>query len=510
MKLSKTAYATARRVLALFFFAGITLLFLDFTGSIHAWLGWMARIQFLPALLAFNVGVVLILVALTLLLGRVYCSVICPLGVMQDCVSWLSGRRKKKKYRFSYSPEGKWLRYGVLVIFVIALILGIGSFVKLFAPYSSYGRIVSSLFAPVYQWGNNILAYFAERRGSYAFYDTDIWVRSLSTFAIAAVTFVVLCVLAWKNGRTYCNTVCPVGTVLGFLSRFSLFCITIDKSKCNECGLCSRKCKAACINGKEHKIDYRRCVACMDCISTCNHGAISYTLRKPKKSESGNAVKTKESETAASDAVSRRNFLSATALLAITPAIKAQEKIVDGGLAVIEEKKIPERGTPIVPPGAISLSNISHHCTGCELCVSVCPNGVLRPSSRIDSLMQPEMSYERGYCRPECTKCSEVCPAGAIIKISRADKSAIQIGHAVWVKENCVVLTDGVECGNCARHCPAGAIQMIPSEPGNENSPKIPMVNTERCIGCGACENLCPARPLSAIYVEGHRSHRII
>lgn len=510
MKLSKTAYATARRVLALFFFAGITLLFLDFTGSIHAWLGWMARIQFLPALLAFNVGVVLILAVLTLLLGRVYCSVICPLGMMQDCVSWLSGRRKKKKYRFSYSPEVKWLRYGVLVIFVIALILGIGSFVKLLAPYSSYGRIVSGLFAPVYQWGNNILAYFAERRGSYALYDTDIWVRSLSTFAIAAVTFVVLCVLAWKNGRTYCNTVCPVGTVLGFLSRFSLFCITIDKSKCNECGLCSRKCKAACINGKEHKIDYTRCVACMDCISTCNHSAIHYTLRKPKKSESGNAVKTEESETAASDAVSRRNFLSATALLAITPALKAQEKIVDGGLAAIEDKKIPERGTPIVPPGAISLSNMSHHCTGCQLCVSVCPNGVLRPSSHLDSLMQPEASYERGYCRPECTLCSEVCPAGAIRKISKADKSAIQIGHAVWIKENCVVLTDGVECGNCARHCPAGAIQMIPSEAGNENSPRIPMVNTERCIGCGACENLCPARPFSAIYVEGHKCHRTI
>ena len=190
--------------------------------------------------------------------------------------------------------------------------------------------------------------------------------------------------------------------------------------------------------------------------------------------------------------------------------LKAQEKKVDGGLAVIEDKKIPERKTPIVPPGAVSLRNMATHCTGCQLCVSACPNGVLRPSSRLDTLMQPEVSYERGYCRPECTRCSSVCPSGAILKISRADKSSTQIGHAVWVRENCIVLTDGVECGNCARHCPAGAILMIPSDPDNEKSPRIPMVNTERCIGCGACENLCPARPFSAIYVEGHERHRTI
>ena len=124
--------------------------------------------------------------------------------------------------------------------------------------------------------------------------------------------------------------------------------------------------------------------------------------------------------------------------------------------------------------------------------------------------MQPRSSSERGYCRPECTKCSEVCPAGAIIAIDRADKSAIQIGHAVWVKDNCIPLTEGVACGNCARHCPVGAIQMVPSDKDNPDSPKIPVVNDERCIGCGACENLCPARPFSAIYVEGHEAHRTI
>ena len=137
-------------------------------------------------------------------------------------------------------------------------------------------------------------------------------------------------------------------------------------------------------------------------------------------------------------------------------------------------------------------------------------------------LMQPEMSYERGYCRPECTKCSEVCPAGAIRPVTTAEKSSIQMGHAVWIKRNCIPVRDGEECGNCARHCPTGAIVMVPlrgrhrhgnpENDGKDKSPalKIPAIDTEKCIGCGACENLCPARPFSAIYVEGHEVHREI
>ena len=188
-----------RLTLAVLFFTFITLLFLDFTGTLHSWFGWMAKIQFLPAVLALNVGVILLLVALTLVFGRVYCSVICPLGVFQDVVSWISGRRKKGKYRFTYSPAKNVLRYGVLALFVIALIAGIGSFVALLAPYSSYGRIASNLFAPIYGWGNNALAYLAERADSYAFYETSVWLKSLPTFIVAALTFIIISVLAWRR-----------------------------------------------------------------------------------------------------------------------------------------------------------------------------------------------------------------------------------------------------------------------------------------------------------------------
>ena len=465
-----------RIILATLFFLSVTALFVDSSGTVKEWLGWTAKMQFLPALLAMNIVALVVLVALTLLVGRVYCSVICPLGVMQDVISWISGRRKKKKSRFSYSSEKRWLRYGILVVFVALLIAGLVPIAALISPYSSYGRMVRSVVSP-----------------------------SLSPVAIvAAVSFVVVAILAWIGGRTYCNTVCPVGTVLGFFSRFALFRPMIDTSKCNNCKLCSKKCKASCIDAKNHRIDYSRCVACMDCIYTCKHGAISLP---PGPSPKERGVDTPGGDKAGDEM--RRKFLTLSATLAATSLIKAQEKKVDGGLAAIEAKQKPNRNTPLVPPGAKSMRHFAQHCTACQLCVSECPNNVLRPSTNLETLMQPEMSYEDGYCRPECTRCSEVCPAGAIRPITVAEKSSTRIGHAVWIRKNCLPVADGVECGNCARHCPSGAILMVHMDANDDESPKIPVIDTERCIGCGACENLCPARPFSAIYVEGHERHGV-
>ena len=494
-----------RIILASIFFIGVTMLFLDFTGALHAWLGWMAKVQLLPAVLALNLAVVAALLLITLLFGRVYCSVICPLGVMQDIISWIHGKTKKKnRFRFSYSPAKNWLRYTVLVLFIAGLALGAHSIAILIAPYSAYGRIAGNLLAPLYQLGNNFLAWIAERAGSYAFYSVDIWIKSATTFIIAIVTLIITGVLAWKHGRTWCNTICPVGTVLGFFSRFSIFAPVIDTEKCRNCGLCGKQCKASCINMKEHEIDYSRCVACMDCIDTCKEGAISYARRFPVKSD-----KTVRPDRSSADG-GRRAFLISGAIATTAVATRAQEMKVDGGLAAISNADKPQRQTPLVPAGSLSLKNFTDHCTACQLCVSVCPNQVLRPSTSLMTLMQPEMSYERGYCRPECTRCSDICPAGAIRPVTREEKSSIQIGHAVVNLDNCVVNTDGVSCGNCARHCPAGAIRLVKKNPDDPQSLMIPTVNEERCIGCGACENLCPSRPFTAIHVEGHEVHKNI
>ncbi len=516
-----------RIILGALFLVGITLLFLDFTGTLHAYLGWMARMQFIPALLGHHVVIVAALLLLTLVFGRVYCSVICPLGVMQDIFTKMGLKRKKN--RFSYSPEKRFLRLTALVVFIASLVGGAGVIAHLLAPYSAFGRIASSFLSPVYRWGNNALADFAERMDSYAFYEVEVWAQVGVTMLVAALTLLIIGFLAYRNGRTYCNTICPVGTVLGYIAKFSWLKPVIDTDKCKDCGKCAKNCKAACIDAKNHRVDYSRCVACMDCLENCSFKAISYchpTKAKNVDAEKKNAdAADKNSSSADQPDGSRRSFLVSSALVARAAALKAQEKKVDGGLAVIEDKVPVHTEFPVIPAGSWSLKNLTDHCTACQLCISACPTGILRPSTEYSRLMQPEMHFENGYCRPECTRCADVCPTGAIRPITREEKSSTQIGHAVWVRKNCTPLTDGEACDNCLRHCPVGAIQMIdaaelPDLTDSEREaiakkrgkkPKkkqVPVINTERCIGCGACEALCPARPFTAIYVEGHKVHK--
>lgn len=445
-------------------------LFLDGSGTVSSWFGWLAKLQFLPALLALNLAVVIVLIVLTLIFGRAYCSVICPLGIMQDGISHISSMRKGKKARFRWSPEVKWLRYSVLALFIIALVTGLTSVAALLAPYSAFGRIATSLVRP-----------------------------ALPTAIIAGVTLLVVGVLAWIGGRTYCNTLCPVGTVLSFFSRFSLLRPVIDADKCRDCHACEHKCKASCINIDNHKIDYSRCVDCFNCLDSCKFGALKYRMAWNRKACGASGT--------AQGNAGRRAFISSSVIAATAIALKAQEKKVDGGYAAVTAKKAPERTNPIVPFGAVSLKHFHQHCTGCQLCVSQCPNDVLSPSTSLERLMQPEMSYENGWCRPECTKCSEVCPAGAILEITPEEKTAIHVGTASVDLDLCVVNRDNVNCGNCARHCPAGAIKMVMKNPDDENSLRIPTVLEDRCIGCGACEFLCPSRPYSAIHVNGRIDH---
>ncbi|MBP5334917.1 MAG: 4Fe-4S dicluster domain-containing protein [Bacteroidales bacterium] len=493
----------SRIALAAIFFIAISLLFLGISGELTKWFGWMPKFQFLPAVLAVNVGVIVLLVLVALLFGRCYCSIVCPMGVYQDIVSWLSGKRKGKKMRFSYKKEIKWLRYGIWVLFVVALIAGIQVFVALLAPYSAYGRMLRTLVAPA----------------------------STGTIIIAIVTFLVVTILAWIGGRTYCNTVCPVGTTLSFFSRFAMFRPIIDADKCKGCRACEKQCKASCIDIANKKIDYSRCVDCFNCVENCKFGALTYgkawgkaaKCHSEQSEESRSFGKPQDDINKPQDDINksqddinkvqddinegRRAFIASSAIAVTAATLGAQEKKLDGGLAEIIDKQAPERTAPLTPFGSDSIKDFYRHCTACQLCVANCPNHVLRPSTDLEHFMQPVMSYENGYCRPECTKCSQVCPAGAIKPITPQEKTQFHIGTATVDRSLCVVERDGVTCGNCARHCPVGAIMMVRKDPQDRRSPMIPSVDEAKCIGCGACENLCPSRPFSAIHVNGLQVH---
>ena len=491
-----------RVVLATISILLVSWLFLDVSGYAHAHFDWMAKIQFMPALLSLNIAVLVSLLVLTLALGRVYCSVVCPLGIMQDAINWLRGRfgkKSKRKNRFRYKKALPAVRISFLGVFAIAVIAGFMTIAALIEPYSEFGRIVSTFLGPVYDWGNNLLADAAEARGSFLFSRVEPQYLFGPAMILAGVTFIIVAVFAWTDGRGYCNSVCPVGTILGYASKFSWLRPVIDNSKCNGCSKCSRNCKASCIDYKKHSIDYSRCVACMNCIGTCSKGAIRYSGKRLSTSV--------DSDSVAIDG-NRRSFITVGAIAAGAALAKAEEKVTDGGFATIIPKAKPQRRNKITPPGSQSHDNLESKCTSCQLCITVCPNRVLRPSMEIDTFMQPEVSYENGYCRPECTRCSEVCPTGAIRKIAVPEKSSTQIGQAKITLENCITTSEGVKCGKCAAKCPVQAIEMVEIEKGHDV--KMPIINESACIGCGACEHLCPVSPTSAIIVHGHEVHRLV
>ncbi|MEG0038490.1 MAG: 4Fe-4S dicluster domain-containing protein [Bacteroides sp.] len=496
-----------RIILSVVLWALLTFFFLDFAGVLPWQLHVITHIQFIPALLSVSIGIVVALLILTLLFGRVYCSSICPMGTFQDIVTGLSKRSRKRRKRFSFSPPKRILRWSIVVIVLAASLSGFGAVLGLLDPYSAYGRIATNVFKPVYLQANNLLESIFSSFDNYTFYRVDAAMVSVSSFFIALGTLVLIAVLAWKHGRTWCNTFCPVGTVLGFLSRFSFFKIRIDADKCTHCGNCATYCKASCMDSKAGMIDYSRCVNCFDCLGTCKEKALIYAprLQKTKQSEQtrqGEEIKQSNQAKQADQAplASKRRFLLAGLVTtAAAPKLLAQAQET---LATLGGKKSYQKMHPITPPGSVSRTHFADRCTSCHLCVSKCPSHVLKPAFMeygLGGIMQPTVSFEKGFCNFDCTVCGDICPSGAIKPLTIDQKHLTQMGTVVFIEENCIVYTDGTSCGACSEHCPTQAIAMVPFK----NGLTIPQVNTDICVGCGGCEYVCPARPFRAVHIEG-------
>ncbi len=484
-----------RIILSVLFFGLTTFFFLDFADILPNKFHVLAHIQLVPAIMSLSFVILAVLVVLTLVLGRIYCSVICPMGVFQDIVNRISRKTAKKKKRFRFSPARNLLRWSVLAVTVISFLCGFTVVLGLLDPYSAFGRMVTNVFKPIYMTGNNLLESVFSRFDNYTFYQVDASLLSNSSFLIGLATFLLIGFLAWRHGRSWCNTMCPVGTLLGFVSRFSFFKVRIDENKCTHCMVCGTKCKASCIDSKNQKIDYTRCVDCFDCLDSCKEGALVYSL------PSTALKKQKEEPVSASSDVSRRRFLTVgLTAAATTPQVMAQAKNV---LAATSGKKSYKRQVAITPPGSISLAHFQAHCTSCHLCVSKCPSHVLKPALTeygLAGFMQPTVYFEKGFCNFDCTVCGDVCPNGAIRPLKIEEKHLTQMGKVVFIEEHCIVHTDGTSCGACSEHCPTQALSMVPYRDGLT----IPHVNTDICVGCGGCEYVCPARPFRAVYIEGN------
>ena len=449
----------------------------------------LLKLQFTPALISMlggAAGAFVFIIIITLLFGRVYCSFLCPLGIFQDIITRITNiaRKRANKGRLPlkrYSKPHNILRYSILAITSICLAVGFSYPLALLDPYSNYGRIAVQVFSSVENGIANMLSGIFPTM----FYHQSNVTVGLYSFIFALVFLLIIVIFSAAKGRLYCNTICPVGSFLGLLSGASLFKPAIDKEMCVKCGLCAGKCKSNCIDLETKEIDNTRCVSCYDCMTSCKRGGVKLVPAWFKKSE-------KSSENVPDNG--RRNAL-----------------IAMGGLAaaVAARKLVPSKSSdenanaPILPPGAGNVEKFKNACTACHACVAACPNNILRPAVLeygIDGIMLPTIKYDKKYCSYGCNKCSEVCPNDAIMSLTLEQKRKTQIGVAVYDASKCVIVSDSIHCGACAGNCPAGAIQMIANPVMAEQ--QLPKVDPMKCIGCGACEYVCPGMP-KAIVVKG-------
>ena len=177
------------------------------------------------------------------------------------------------------------------------------------------------------------------------------------------------------------------------------------------------------------------------------------------------------------------------------------DKLTDGGFADVSLPGVPERGTPVLPPGAGDREGFYAKCASCQLCIANCPGKCLVQSTDFKTFGQPVMDFRRGYCLGACVKCGEICPELAIKKLQVVQRPNVHVGEAIWMKDRCVRTTEGDPCTACVRKCPVQAIHLVQG---------FPVVDRQKCIGCGACEHVCPARPMPAIYVNGYERQRMV
>ena len=463
----------------------------------------LARWQLVPSVLgtlsgaAVSVVILGVLLLLTLLFGRVYCSFICPLGILQDIVfrirRWLAPKRFLK-----FSRPVPWMRYGVLALLAACCVTGLaGLSLNWLDPYSIFGRIMYVLAWPAAIWSNNLLA---ADSSSADLVQMDYFPAAFPVLlASAGMLGLVAVMSAWK-GRLYCNTVCPVGTFLGLLSRISLFRLGFDPASCKKCGKCVKSCKAQCLNLKEYKIDSSRCVACYDCVRSCSEGGIRYRwftrVRQqiPAQKKKVPPASAPSSSAAVPSGSSRRQFLEATAVGLAAAAFS-------GCRGDAARKLDPTQC--VLPPGAGSLERFLDICTGCQMCVANCPTHVLQPSYLqlgLKGFMKPRMDFATKYCLYDCHRCAEVCPTGAIRRMpvtaerdtEGITKDTTRIAVARFYVCRCLVAREDMDCGACTEHCPTKALYTVPYIGRDGQEHRLPRLDPSLCIGCGACEHACP------------------
>lgn len=383
------------------------------------------------ALVDFSIIVLALMIALiviTLLFGRVYCSTLCPLGLMQELMMIIfSPIRKLLKKRYMAFQKHYIIAYFIAVVCFGGIIGGTAAIIRHIDPYSIAGNAMSG--------------------------------------SIYGLVFIgLLAVLVFFKNRFFCTNICPVGALLGILSKFSLFKIRLNKDSCAMCSLCAQKCPTGSIDYKNQKVNNETCIKCFNCLGRCKKGALSYGIKPTKTTEF--------------DIERRRFLLKGSSFIVLALAFRSGLSYTG---SVIQKIK-----TMLLPAGAGNPQDFANRCLNCNLCVKNCPMKIIKKADNEFPVVH--LDYSDSFCDYNCHRCSEVCPSGAIKRISIQQKQHTKLGTALVNEEVCI------RCGLCVHECPR---EIIHKEDG-----EFPHISETECIGCGACQNVCPVKAIKVVPVE--------
>jgi polyferredoxin len=460
------------------------------------------------------------LLALTMLVGRVFCGWICPFGTLHHFFAWLlpsrrgrGGQRVEANKTHSYQRAKYYLLYAFLVAGVGGSAIG-GLFDPICIAVRSIGlgvipgvQYLSHRALGAAQDVHQVRALQGAADHAQDWLAQTVWQSKQFYFHQTWFVVFLLVAVLFANRfipRFWCRVLCPLGAFLGVFSRFALFGMTKDHAKCTDCNLCLVHCQGA--DSPQGGVKWRQdeCHMCMNCENACPEDVIKFTFLPNRRS------------TVTVPDTQRRTTLAAIGAGAMfLPAARVADS-----LDVNYHSKV------IRPPGAVEERAFLERCIRCAECMKVCPNNALHPAffeAGVEGLWTPILIARVGYCEYSCVLCGQVCPTGAIQKITEKEKMGlgqppIKIGTAFYDHGRCLPWSMQTPCIVCEEFCPTSPkaiwveevdAPVRDSKPGPDGTPPAyksvhlqrPHVDPSLCVGCGACEKVCPVQDQPAVYV---------
>ena len=454
----------------------------------------------------------LVILLPTLFLGRFFCGWICPMGTLQHFVGSLHSEAKQGKQRIESNRYKRWqtIKYVVLIAGLVAAFFR-SMVIGTLDPFSLLVRSFGLALLPAFNFAARAVllpmehSHFSAIRTTgeslHTIFQATILDFRQAHFAQGLVLGILFLVILWSSMRVtrfWCRSLCPLGALLGAVSRWSILGLHKDASTCDKCSRCLLNCQGGDdpIGGAPWRKS--ECLMCMNCVGSCPHGSLQFQLFR------------NEREVASPDLGRRRALAGLAVGAAAVPLMRANT-----GLAKSRHERL------LRPPGAVDEPDFLSRCIRCGECMKVSPNNSLHPTlteAGLEGLWTPALVPRIGYCEPSCVLCSEVCPTGAIWQITPKDKGwvvgvgarqnqPVRLGTAFYDRGRCLPWALATDCIVCEEWCPVSPkaiyveeAQVIDSA-GNTKTVKQPRVDPGRCVGCGACEFACPLQERPAVYV---------